>query len=121
MNRRKLLATGWLLVSSGCLSGPEQDSKFVIVNERDSELEVSIRLKDGESAFAVEGFVLDGGETNRFTAGVRGANVAGDMAIAAKILSPQEATYEREEIPTTASEYEISIQPDSLDIAWAGN
>jgi hypothetical protein len=121
MFRRNFVATAGLLFCSGCLSDISQnrqsDSEFIITNERDSKLEVSIRLKDGNRAFAVEGFVLDEGETNRFTAGF--VSVEGKISIAAKILSPQEMTYEQEEIPVGVPEYDIRIQSDSIDVVWA--
>jgi hypothetical protein len=122
MLRRKFVATGGLLICSGCSSDADQnaqtDSEFVITNERDSELEVSIRLKDGKSAFAVEGLVLDGGTTSRFTAGF--VNVNGeDMSIVAKILNPQEATYEQKAIPMGVPQYRIRIHSDDINVIWA--
>jgi hypothetical protein len=125
MTRRKFLATVGLLLCGGCLSDSEQesptDSEFIITNERDIELEVSIRLKDGESAFAVEGFVLDSGESGRFTAGLYNTSVEGNMSIVAKILSPQQTTYAQDEIPVGVPEYNISIQSDSISVTWAEN
>jgi hypothetical protein len=106
---------------SGSKQGSQSDSEFLVANERDSELEVSIRLKDGERAFAVEGFVLAGGETDQFTAGLHNADTEGDMSIAAKVLSPQKATYEQEGIPVGVPEYTINILSDSLDVIWVEN
>ncbi len=123
MIRRSFLASGGLLLCCGCVSDSEQgsqaDSKFTVTNERDTELDVSIRLMDGERAFAVDGFRLDDSETGRFTAGF--SNVEGDMSIAAKLLSPQEATYEQTGIPVGVPEYNISIQSDGINVIWAEN
>ncbi len=125
MIRREFFATGGTLLFGGCLSNserdPPEDSEFVVTSERNNELEVSIRLKDGESAFAVEGFVLDSGESDRFTAGSQNGDVEGEMSIAAKIVSPQQATYEQSEIPVGVPEYNISIQSDDINVIWAEN
>ena len=125
MIRRKFLALSGLSFCGGCLSDSKQglqaDSEFIVTNERDSELEVSIRLKDEESAFAVEGFIFDSGETDQFTAGLHNVDVEGDMSIAAKILSPQEATYEQGEIPVGVPQYNITIQSDGINVIWAEN
>lgn len=125
MIRRKFLATCGLSFCGGCLSDSAQnlqaDSKFIVTNKRDSELEVSIRLKDGESAFAVEGFVLASGETNQFAAGLHNVDAGNGMSIAAKILSPQEAIYEQEGIPVGVPEYNISIESDGITVTWAEN
>jgi hypothetical protein len=121
MIRRKFLAISGLFLSSGCLPELEdsKDSEFLISNKRDSELDVSIRLKDGERGFAVEGFMLDSGETGQFAAGFVG--VAKNMTVVAKILSPQEATYQQKEIPVGIPEYDIRIQPNSISVVWVAH
>jgi hypothetical protein len=119
MIRRKFLALSGLSLCSGCLSDSKdsQDSEFLITNERESGLDVSLRLKDGERGFAVEGFMLDSGETGRFTAGF--VNVAQNMTVVTKILSPQKATYQQKEIPGGAPEYNITIQSNGINVVWA--
>lgn len=125
MIRREFIVTGGILLFDGCLSNSEQnsseDSEFIVTNERDNELEVSIRLKRGENAFAVEGFVLDSGESDRFTAGLHNAEMEEEMSIAAKIISPRQTTYEQNGIPVGVPEYDISIQSDDINVAWAEN
>jgi len=125
MIRREFIATGGILLFGGCLSSSEQDppedSEFIVTNERNNELEVSIRLKRGESAFAVEGFVLDSGESDQFTAGLHNADVEEEMSIAAKIISPRQTTYEQNGIPVGVPEYDISIQSDDINVIWAEN
>lgn len=125
MIRREFFTTGGALLFGGCLSSSErdspEDSEFIVTNERTNEVEVSIRLKDGESAFAVEGFVLDSGASDRFTAGSQSGDVEGEMSIAAKIISPQQATYEQSEIPVGVPEYNIIIQSDDINVIWAEN
>jgi hypothetical protein len=119
MIRRKFLAISGLLLCSGCLadSKDSKDSEFLITNERDSRLDVSLRLLDGERGLAVEGFMLDSGETRRFTAGF--VNVAKNMTVVTRILSPQKATYQQKEIPVWAPEYDINIQSNGINVVWA--
>ena len=123
--RRELLGIGGMVLFSGCLTVPEQepprDSEFIVTNERDNELEVSIRLKQGDSAFAVEGFVLNSGESGRFTAELHSGDVEGNMSIAAKIISPRQRTYEQNGIPVGVSRYNISIQSHDINVVWAEN
>lgn len=121
MIRRKLLALSGLLLCGGCVSGSEdsEDFTFFVTNERDSRLDVSIRLQDGERGFAVEGFVLESGETGRFTAGF--VNVPREITVVTKILNPREATYRQSEIPVGVPSYHINIQSNGINVVWAEN
>ena len=91
-----------------------------ITNERDNELGVSTRMKDGNRSFAVGDFVLDKGRTKEFTARFINMEDVLAMSIAAKILSPQETTYEQE-APVGVPVYDIRIQSDGIDVVWAEN
>ena len=91
-----------------------------ITNERDNELGVSTRMKDGNRSFAVGDFVLDKGKTKEFTARFVNVEDVLSMSIAAKILSPQETTYEQG-APFDVPVYDIRIQSDGIDIGWAEN
>ena len=121
MFRRKFVATGGLLLCSGCLSDStrdwQADSEFVVPNERDTELEVSVRLRDGESAFAVEAFILDAGETGKFEQSVPEHP---PVSVAAKIINPVEETYEQR-VRAGALEYTVQIRPDSVEATPAEN
>ena len=96
------------------------DSALNITNERDNELGVSTRMKDGNRSFAVGDFVLDKGKTKEFTARFVNVEDVLSMSIAAKILSPQETTYEQG-APFAVPVYDIRIQSDGIDIGWAEN
>ena len=96
------------------------DSALNITNERDNELGVSTRMKDGNRSFAVGDFVLDNGKTKEFTARFVSMEDVLGMSIAAKILSPEETTYEQE-APVGAPVYDIRIQSDGIDVGWAEN
>jgi hypothetical protein len=106
---------------SGCLSDPNQDwqadSEFAVTNERDNELEVSVRLRDGNSAFAVEGFILDDGETGTFEQSVPENP---PVSVVAKLIDPVEETYEQR-IRAGAPEYTVQIRPDSVEATPAEN
>ena len=125
MNRRRYIVTSGLLVCSGCVSDAEQEpppaSEFTVENTRDTEIDVSIQLKDGESAFAVEEFVLDPRGTARFTMAFHDLAVGRDMSLVVKILEPQEAAYEQEALPVGVPVYRITIQSDGVDVVWAEN
>jgi predicted component of type VI protein secretion system len=119
MFRRQFVATGGLLLCGGCLSGSgpasQADSTFVISNERDTELEVSVRLRDDENAFAVEGLTLAGGETARFEQPV--PDELSTMDIVAKIRNPETETYEQR-IRAGVPRYIVRIRPDGIEATW---
>ena len=96
------------------------DSALNITTERDNELGVSTQMKDGNRSFAVGDFVLDNGKTKEFTARFVNVEDVLSMSIAAKILSPQETTYEQG-APFDVPVYDIRIQSDGIDIGWAEN
>jgi len=96
------------------------DSALNITTERDNELGVSTQMKDGNRSFAVGDFVLDKGKTKEFTARFVNVEDVLSMSIAAKILSPQETTYEQG-APFAVPVYDIRIQSDGIDIGWAEN
>ena len=98
----------------------KDDSALNITNERDNELGVSTRMKDGNRSFAVGDFVLDNGKTKEFTARFVNMEDVLGMSIAAKILSPQKTTYEQE-APVGVPVYDIRIQSDGIDVGWAEN
>ena len=95
------------------------DSALNITNERDNELEVSTRMKDGNRSFAVGDFVLNEGKTKEFTARFVNMQDVLGMSISVKVLSPQETTYEQKELPVGVPVYDIRIKSDGIDVTWA--
>ena len=96
MFRRRFISISGVLLFSGCIADSgrdwQPDSVFMITNERDNEIEVSVRLKDGQSAFAVEGLVLEGGETREFEQSIPENQ---PLSVATKIINPTNETYEK--------------------------
>jgi hypothetical protein len=121
MFRRTFVATGGLLLWSGCLSDSNQDwqddAAFVVTNKRDTELDVSVRLTDGESAFAVEGFRLGAGETDEFEQSVPESQ---PMSVVVKIIDPVEETYEQR-IRVGAPRYTVQLQSDGIETTAVEN
>jgi hypothetical protein len=121
MFRREILATGGLLLGSGCLADSyvdwQADAEFIITNERDNELEVSVRLKDGESAFAIEAFLLESGEMEKFEQSVPEIP---PLSVVAKIINPVEETYEQN-IRVGAPKYTVQIQSNSIETTSGEN
>jgi len=94
----------------------QADDVFSITNESDSELDVSTRLKDGERSFTIEAFTIGEEATKRFEAKFVDGGLG--MSIAVKILSPQKKTYEKE-VPVGVPVYDIIIQSDDIKVTWA--
>ncbi len=115
MFRRRFISISGVLLFSGCITDSgrdwQPDSVFMITNERDNEIEVSVRLKDGQSAFAVEGLVLEGGETREFEQSIPENQ---PLSVATKIINPTKETYEKS-ISVGASKYTVQIQSDSIE------
>jgi hypothetical protein len=123
MMRREFVLTGSVFLTglSGCLSDQDaqQDSVIDVINQTDSELELSVRLHDGDSAFAVEGIVLASGEQTQFEQAI--TSDTRTIRFVVKILDPIERTYEQEELPTGVPEYSVRVQSDGVDVVWAEN
>ena len=121
--RREFVLTGsaFLTGLSGCLldQDAEQDSVIDVINQTDSELELSVRLHDGESAFAVEGIVLASGEQTQFEQAI--PSDTRTIRFVVKILDPIERTYEQEELPTGVPEYSVRVRSDGIYVVWAEN
>jgi hypothetical protein len=115
MFRRGFISISGVLLFSGCIADSgrdwQPDSVFMITNERDNEIEVSVRLKDGQSAFAVEGLVLEGGETREFEQSIPENQ---PLSVATKIINPTNETYEKS-ISEGAPKYTVQIQSDSIE------
>lgn len=99
----------------------QADSAVNITDERDNDLEVSTRTKDGNRSFAVGDFVLDEGETTEFTARFVNMQDVLGMSISVTVLSPQATTYEQKELPVGVPGYAIRIESDGIDVIWAEN
>jgi hypothetical protein len=95
----------------------EADDVFRLANETDNEINVSSQLEDGDRSFTLEGLMLKQGATMRFEA--QFADVVANMSIAVEILSPDETTYKETGIPVGAPDYDITIQPDRINVIWA--
>ena len=119
MTRRKFLTAVGMLVWSGCVSpsspSSRTDSTITVTNRRNRQVEVSVRLMDGKSAFAVEGFELDAGETSQFDQAL--PETPPTMNVVVKILEPVEKTYEQR-IRAGVSEYAVQIRSDGIEVIW---
>jgi hypothetical protein len=119
MHRRKFVATGGLLLCSGCLSDPyresQEKSEFVVTNRSSNKIDLSLRLTNERGAFAVEGLVLESGDTGQFEQAV--PESLKTMNIVAKILDPVEKVY-KHRIRASVPEYIIQIQSDNMEVIW---
>jgi hypothetical protein len=87
-----------------------------VLNDRETGVEASIRLKEGDRVFAIEGVTLESSEAATFD--VEFPNVGTDMTVSVQMFSQQEKLYERTGVPVRVPEYNVSIRSDGIIVAW---
>jgi hypothetical protein len=117
---REFLTVAGVIFCGGCLSDSEQelliDSTFYLDNSRESTIQGSIRVKnENGGAIDQEGFLLDSGDTSKFTAGLQDTK---GIIITVELNRPEETTYDQTDIPANSVEYGIDVHSDGIDVEW---